>query len=64
MKMTLEEYQEAEESYSGYCIDCDAITRDETEADAYGYTCPQCDRNEVEGVPMALLEGFIDICNE
>ena len=56
-----ERYEEARESYEGFCINCNEFTRFETEPDAENYECPECGLKGVEGAEQALLKGDIEI---
>ena len=53
------DYHEATEHYMGWCPVCKEFTRDTTEPDATGYSCPECGQNEVVGAEQALIEGLI-----
>jgi hypothetical protein len=53
------DYQEAVDSYMGWCPACKKFTRDTTEPDATGYDCPVCKENVVVGAEEALIEGLI-----
>lgn len=53
------DYQEAVDSYMGWCPACKEFTRDTTEPDAEGYDCPKCGQNEVVGAEQALIMGLI-----
>jgi Zn finger protein HypA/HybF involved in hydrogenase expression len=53
------DYQEAVDSYMGWCPACKEFTRGTTEPDATGYLCPKCGQNEVVGAEQALIEGLI-----
>ena len=61
MKITEDQYREAETNYLGYCPDCDDLTRDMTEPDAEKYDCPQCEQKTVKGLMTALIEGDLEI---
>jgi len=49
------------DQYRGYCPDCEAFTRGETEPDAEGYDCPICDGQKVMGAEAALIDGHVEI---
>ena len=57
--VSMVEYEEATESYLGWCTECKSFTRDSTEPDAEGYDCPECGENSVMGAEQALLIGEI-----
>lgn len=60
-KIQQSEYEEAAESYMGWCIECAEFTRDETEPDAEGYDCPKCGSdNTVVGAEDALVAGLFE----
>lgn len=59
MSVSIEEYQEASDSYLGYCYDCKDFTRDCTEPDATGYDCPECSGTNVVGADILLLDGNV-----
>jgi hypothetical protein len=61
MKISLEDFHEADNSYMGYCPDCDDFTREMTEPDAREYDCPICDNNNVMGAEWAVISGKIEI---
>ena len=61
MLISEERYHEACNSYEGYCTRCKDFTRFETEPDAEGYECPDCEENTVMGTEQALLMGLLDI---
>lgn len=60
IKMTMEEYEEAQESYQGICLNCGEL-RDETEPDAENYPCEFCGEDKVQGIENALIDMNIDI---
>jgi len=53
------DYQEAVDSYTGWCKVCKEFTRGSTEPDAEGYDCEKCGEKEVVGAEQALLLGLI-----
>lgn len=56
------EYSEHEENLDGFCISCNDFTRDgNTEADADGYECPECDADTCVGVMIALEMDLLEI---
>jgi len=59
--MTVQEFEEMENSFYGYCTICQDWTRDCTEADADQYDCPVCGENTVVGAGNALIMGIITI---
>lgn len=60
-QMTLEEVNDARESYEGFCKHCNDITTEEVEPDAENYNCPVCEQDEVFGIEQAVLLGYISI---
>jgi len=56
--LTEEQYQDAEDQYIGYCIECGG-ERDSCEPDARNYSCEDCGKNTVFGVPELLLMGAL-----
>ena len=61
MKITQQEFEEANEQHLGYCTECDAITGEDCEPDAEDYECPLCGGECVIGLETALLLGKIVI---
>lgn len=59
--VTMEDYIDATENYTGFCKECKEFTRDCTEPDAQDYDCPVCENNSVVGAEDALIMGLIDI---
>ncbi len=53
------DYQDAVDSYTGWCKVCKEFTRGSTEPDAEGYDCEVCGEKEVVGAEQALLLGYI-----
>ena len=53
-KITESRYSEARNSYEGWCVECSEFTRSQTEPDAEGYDCPQCEENTVIGADNLL----------
>ena len=62
--VTLSDYEEAAESYLGFCPDCREFTRDRTEPDADHYDCPDCKNTNVVGAENALIMGLIEFKEE
>jgi hypothetical protein len=61
-KISKDRYLEARNGFEGWCDTCGDFTRGETEDDAEGYDCPQCESPDtVCGAGQALLLGLIDI---
>ncbi|MDP2676467.1 MAG: hypothetical protein Q8O83_02165 [bacterium] len=58
--VSFEDYQDAVDSYQGWCPVCQSFTRDTTEPDAEGYNCPVCGEHKVVGAEQALLLGMIE----
>ena len=61
MKISEEEYLDNEDSYMGFCTNCNEFTRCETEPDAEDYDCPECEDDSVIGAMTAMMEGYIKI---
>ena len=59
--ITTAEYHEYEESFIGYCTNCDDFTGESCEPDAERYLCPECEERKVYGMMNAVLMGLIDI---
>ena len=59
--VTHADFQEARDSYLGWCTACKAFTADCCEPDAGGYPCPDCGHNTVCGAENALMLGCIKI---
>jgi Zn finger protein HypA/HybF involved in hydrogenase expression len=55
-----DEYRNASENYEGWCTKCNSFTRDQTEPDAEGYDCPECEENTVVGADNALVMQLFD----
>ena len=45
-KATMSEFEEAKESYYGWCSHCKEFTRPHTEPDAENYDCAQCGNDD------------------
>ena len=60
--ISMEEFEEAQECYMGWCKNCKEFTRDECEPDANDYECPSCGKNSVCGAEEALLLGLLEFC--
>ena len=56
---TLEEYQEAEDSFQGYCLHCKEWTHESCESDARKYECPVCHKKTVYGAGEILMMGLV-----
>ncbi len=59
--VSLEDYKDAVETYTGWCTRCRDFTSECVEPDARFYTCPECQSATVFGAEQALLEEFIDV---
>ena len=59
-KPKLEDYEEARDSYSGWCTTCERWTGDCCEPDARQYPCPECGERTVYGAEEILLMGLIE----
>ncbi len=62
--ITEADYREREDLFEGYCTSCKDWTRDQTEADAEGYDCPECGEHTVVGAMTALFEGLLEVVDE
>jgi hypothetical protein len=62
--MTEQDYLDAVESNTGYCITCKEFTRECTEPDAEGYDCPECGKNTVMGAEQALVCDLLTFSEE
>ena len=58
VNISLEEFEEAQESMQGFCIECGA-TRDCCEPDARNYDCEECGQNTVFGAEECLIMGLV-----
>lgn len=56
---TMEEFEEADESMSGYCIRCGAM-RECCEPDARKYDCQECGQMTAYGAQELLLMGLVE----
>jgi hypothetical protein len=65
MKMTEQQFRSHRNYYDGYCIHCDAITRDGgTEPDAKNYECFECERMSCLGMDYALMGDYFQFVSE
>lgn len=64
LTMAEAQYQELVSDYSGVCLACGEIKHGDTEGDAQGYTCPECEKPAVMGAENLLLSGFVDFVDE
>ena len=63
IKMSQVEFEDARESYQGFCTECNEITIDGgVEPDATDYYCDSCGNDTVVGMEEALLMGEILLC--
>ena len=60
MILSLEEYSNESENYTGYCRICDKLTTSNVEPDALEYECEICDGYTVYGLENALIMGMIE----
>jgi Zn finger protein HypA/HybF involved in hydrogenase expression len=60
-QITEQEYRNACESDSGFCIECNDFTREMVEPDAENYKCPECEKETVFGAEQALILEYISI---
>jgi predicted RNA-binding Zn-ribbon protein involved in translation (DUF1610 family) len=58
MVFTLEQIEEAMESYIGFCVDCGA-ERETCEPDACKYDCPECGNLSVYGAEELIVMGLV-----
>lgn len=59
--LSMAEYLEESEQYSGYCTHCKDITRGECEPDARDYECPECGNHTVYGIEEAMMQGILEV---
>jgi len=59
MRFTLEQIEEAMESYIGFCTECGA-ERETCEPDAREYKCDECGAMSVYGAEELLIMGLVD----
>jgi len=59
MRFTLEQIEEAMESYIGFCTECGA-ERETCEPDAREYECEECGEASVYGAEELLIMGLVD----
>jgi Zn finger protein HypA/HybF involved in hydrogenase expression len=59
VKVTEADYEEAVDSYTGWCKTCKAFTTSCVEPDAEDYECEACGANTVVGAEDALMLGLI-----
>lgn len=65
MKLTVEQYKQAEDDMADFCTQCKAIVNHgSVEPDAQEYVCEECGEPRVMGVPEALIQDLIEICDE
>lgn len=62
--ITETEYQEAVDSYMGWCTNCEGFTREGTDPDAENNFCPECDRYDVYGAEIALVMMLFEFSEE
>lgn len=61
VKLTEEEFVEAEECSNGICSACGEWRYGDTEPDAEDYECDSCGKNKVVGMMNAMIDGLIEI---
>lgn len=59
--LTIEEFQELQESNSGICTACGEISESFCEPDARNYLCDSCGKRQVYGMDELLLSGAITL---
>ena len=59
LTFTMEEFQEAEEMQSGFCLDCGWM-QESCEPDARNYHCDECGADRVFGAQEVLLMGLVE----
>jgi hypothetical protein len=62
--VSVSDYEQANESYEGFCARCRAFTTGSCEPDAHGYECEECGAKAVYGAEEALYMGLIDISGD
>jgi hypothetical protein len=60
-EISMSAYEEAAESYEGFCIECRAFTTSQCEPDARRYRCEECGKKAVYGAEEALMMGLVAI---
>lgn len=55
-----DDYEDACANDMGWCPHCKEFTRAQTEPDAEGYDCDQCEKHDVVGAENALIMGMIE----
>lgn len=65
MKLSEKDFRIHRGGYDGYCIHCDAITRDGgTEPDAERYECPECEKMSCLGMDYALMGDHFEFISD
>ncbi|MAG25914.1 hypothetical protein CMI47_10085 [Candidatus Pacearchaeota archaeon] len=59
MKLTEQQYADADTDLEMYCTSCDDLVGGRIEPDAHKAQCPVCDQNTGYGIEEALLMGFL-----
>lgn len=59
MMVEEDDFQQAADSYTGWCTSCLEFQGECVEPDAEGYKCPSCGNMTVMGAEQALIEGVI-----
>lgn len=60
-EVSYDEYVDAREGYTGWCVECKEFTRDCTEPDAIDLPCEVCNNDSVLGAETALIMGIIEV---
>lgn len=58
MKISIEEFQDADENQQGFCLRCGYV-QDGCEPDARRYKCEACGEEKVFGAQECLLMGLV-----
>lgn len=60
-QVSVADYQDAVDSYTGWCVSCKEFTTSCVEPDAEHYECEECSKSTVYGAEQAMMLGLIDL---